>query len=61
MQRQNHEPELIGLHELALLINMDKRKLSTYIRRGVIQLPEPYQILAATTLWRKQDILEWMR
>ena len=59
MTRQSHEPELIGFNELYHFLNIDKRKLSVYIKRGTLKLPEPYQILAATPLWRKSDIEAW--
>jgi hypothetical protein len=46
--------ELLGLAEVSELLGWDKRKTSTYLKRGV--LPEPIHIIKATPLWTREQI-----
>ncbi len=46
--------ELLGLAEVSELLGWDKRKTTTYLKRGV--LPEPIHIVKATPLWTREQI-----
>jgi predicted DNA-binding transcriptional regulator AlpA len=46
--------ELLGVAEAAELLGWDRRKISTYISRGVF--PDPVQIVKATPLWTRDQI-----
>ena len=61
MKRLDHELELCGFQEVCELLNIDKRILSVYVKRGKIILPEPYQELGATKIWRKDEIIAMMQ
>jgi hypothetical protein len=58
MQRRPDEPELMGAQEAALTLGVAQSNLRT-----VAGLPTPYGKLAATTMWRADEIrsLAWKR
>lgn len=58
MKRRNEEPELMGAAEAARTLGVKQSNLRT-----VSGLPEPYQKIASTTLWRADEIkaLAWER
>jgi len=58
MMRRPDEPELMGAAEAARTLGVAQSNL-----RVVKGLPEPYQQLASTTLWRAVEIraLAWRR
>ena len=47
-------PPLAGVAEAAEILGWDKRKVATYIKRGVF--PEPIQKLSATPIWTVEQI-----
>lgn len=49
--------DLLGHFEVSKLLGWDKRKTSTYIRRGVF--PKPVHIVKATPLWTLDQILAY--
>lgn len=49
--------KLLGLHEVAQLLEWDKRKVATYIKRK--KFPTPTQIVRATPLWTEDQILNY--
>jgi hypothetical protein len=51
VKRQKHEPELMGAREAARTLGCRQTNL-----RAQVGLPEPYQKVAATTLWRADEI-----
>jgi hypothetical protein len=51
--RKSTEPELVGALEAATIVGVSQTNL-----RVLVGLPEPYQVLRSTTLWRKDDIEE---
>lgn len=58
MKRRPDEPELMGAQEAALTLGVAQTNLRT-----VAGLPTPYDKLAATTLWRADEIrsLAWKK
>lgn len=48
---------LVGAAEAARILGWDRRKVSTYHGRGL--LPKPVADLAATPVWRRQDIEDY--
>lgn len=58
MQRKLDEPELMGAREASLTLGVEQTNLRT-----VSGLPAPYAKIAATTLWRADEIrlLAWKR
>lgn len=50
-------PELVGVAESAEILGWDRRKVSTYIKRGVF--PEPVQRLRSGPLWTRKQIDEY--
>lgn len=54
--RKRGEPELMGLKEVAA--ECDVRTSNVHMLAG---LPEPYDAVAATTLWRADEIREFAR
>jgi predicted DNA-binding transcriptional regulator AlpA len=49
--------DIVGLHEAAAMLGWDKRKLSTYIKRG--KFPAPVVRLKATPIWERWQIEEY--
>lgn len=49
--------KLLGLHEAAELLEWDKRKVATYIKRK--KFPTPKQIVQATPLWTEEQITDY--
>lgn len=47
-------PELVGVSEAAELLGWDRRRVATYVGRGVF--PEPVATLASGRVWRRQDV-----
>lgn len=47
-------PPLAGVHEVASILGWDKRKVSTYKKRG--HLPEPIQVLGSGPIWTVNQI-----
>lgn len=47
-------PELAGVAEVAQIMGWDKRRVITYLNRG--SFPQPFATLAATRVWRRDDI-----
>jgi hypothetical protein len=58
MKRRSDEPELMGAQEAARTLGVQQPNLRT-----VAGLPAPYDKVAATTLWRADEIrsLAWKR
>lgn len=55
MTKERLDPaDLLGTTEVARLLDWDRRKVATYHGRGL--LPKPVADLAATPIWRRQDI-----
>jgi predicted DNA-binding transcriptional regulator AlpA len=50
---------LAGLAEIAEILGVTKRSAQRYARRG--DFPSPIERLAATPVWRRRDVEEWMR
>lgn len=50
--------KLYGLTEFAQALGWDRRKLATYIARGVV--PKPYQHLAAGPVWTEAQVLSYV-
>ncbi|MBI4258969.1 MAG: hypothetical protein HY658_00225 [Actinobacteria bacterium] len=48
------EPEVVGVAEAARILGWDKRRVSTYVRRG--SFPEPVAVLASGRIWRRADV-----
>lgn len=48
---------LIGLAEAAKILKWDKRRIATYIKRGVF--PEPVARLEMGPLWERQQIEDY--
>jgi SAM-dependent methyltransferase len=47
-------PSLVGVAEAARILGWDKRRVSTYVRRG--SFPEPVASLAGGRVWAEQDV-----
>jgi SAM-dependent methyltransferase len=47
-------PSLVGVAEAARLLGWDKRRVSTYVRRG--SFPEPVASLAGGRVWDERDV-----
>ncbi len=47
-------PPLAGVAEAARILGWDKRRVSTYVRRGAF--PEPVAVLASGRVWRREDV-----
>lgn len=47
-------PALAGVAEAATIMGWDKRRVITYLNRG--SFPQPFTALAATRVWRRDDI-----
>lgn len=52
-------PPLAGVAEAAEILGWDRRKVSTYIRRG--KLPDPIQRLASGPIWTRSQIEEYAK
>ncbi|CAI8920974.1 DNA-binding protein [Priestia megaterium] len=52
-------PPLVGVAEAADILNWDKRKIATYIKRGVF--PEPIQRLSSGPIWTSTQIEEYRK
>jgi hypothetical protein len=48
---------LVGVTEAAAILGWDRRKVSTYIKRGVF--PEPLQRLAGGPVWQQETIEQY--
>lgn len=55
-RRQKDEPRLIGAKEASAICGVSQSNLRT--QAG---LPEPYDVVAATTLWRHDEIKAYAR
>lgn len=51
---KNKIPQLAGVAEAAEILGWDKRKVATYIKRGVF--PDPIARLSATPIWTVEQI-----
>ena len=49
--------DLLGVAEVSNLLGWDKRKIATYIKRGVF--PKPVHIVKATPLWTEEQIIDY--
>ena len=47
-------PELVGVAEASEILGWDRRRVSTYVRRG--SFPEPVASLASGRVWRREDV-----
>jgi len=47
-------PALVGVAEAAAILGWDKRRVSTYVRRG--SFPEALASLASGRVWRREDV-----
>jgi SAM-dependent methyltransferase len=47
-------PRLVGVSEAARILGWDKRRVSTYVRRG--SFPEPVASLAGGRVWAEEDV-----
>lgn len=47
-------PELVGVSEAAEILGWDRRRVATYVARGVF--PQPVAALASGRVWRREDI-----
>jgi predicted DNA-binding transcriptional regulator AlpA len=50
-------PSLVGLAEVTELLNVTKRTASAYTLRD--DFPAPVQRLAATPVWRRDEVQAW--
>ena len=50
-------PSLVGLAEVAELLSVTKRTASAYTTRD--DFPAPVQRLAATPVWRRDEVQAW--
>jgi hypothetical protein len=48
-------PRLVGVAEAARLLGWDKRRVSTYVKRG--SFPDPVEELAGGRVWALDDVL----
>ncbi len=48
-------PRLVGVTEAAAILGWDKRRVSTYVKRG--SFPEPVEELAGGRVWALDDLL----
>jgi hypothetical protein len=48
-------PKLVGVAEAAGLMGWDKRRVATYVKRGVF--PEPLAELAGGRVWAREDVV----
>jgi hypothetical protein len=48
-------PRLVGVAEAADVLGWDKRRVSTYVKRG--SFPEPVEELAGGRVWALDDVL----
>lgn len=60
-QTDSPEPDepLVGLAEVAELLDVSKRTATSYSHLS--DFPEPLQRLAATPVWRRQDVAAWAK
>lgn len=49
--------ELVGMSEIARLINVNVTAVRAYRSRGI--LPEPLLVLGVGPIWRRSDIIDW--
>lgn len=47
-------PRLVGVTEAAAILGWDKRRVSTYVKRG--SFPPPLESLAGGRIWAREDI-----
>ena len=47
-------PDVVGVAEAAEIMEWDKRRVITYIRRG--SFPRPFASLASGRIWRRGDV-----
>lgn len=52
-------PELVGVSEAATILGWDRRRVATYVERGVF--PEPVAALASGRVWRREDVEAFAR
>lgn len=52
-------PRLAGVAEVAEILGWDKRKVSTYLKRGI--LPQPLQKLASGPIWTYKQIEDFKK
>jgi hypothetical protein len=48
-------PKLVGVAEAAVLMGWDKRRVTTYVKRGAF--PEPLAELAGGRVWAREDVM----
>jgi hypothetical protein len=48
------EPDLVGVAEASAILGWDRRRVSTYVRRGAF--PDPVASLASGRVWRREDV-----
>jgi len=48
------EPDLVGVAEASEILGWDRRRVSTYVRRG--SFPLPVASLASGRVWRREDV-----
>ncbi|WP_080833178.1 type I-C CRISPR-associated protein Cas8c/Csd1 [Cohnella massiliensis] len=51
--------EIVGYAEAAYILGWDKRKIGTYLQRGVF--PEPIQRLASGPIWTRRQIEDYKK
>jgi len=51
--------EIVGYAEAADILGWDKRKIGTYLQRGVF--PEPIQRLASGPIWTRRQIEDYKK
>jgi hypothetical protein len=51
--------DLLGLTEVANLLDWDRRRVATYLSRGVF--PEPIMRLAMGPLWTRQQVVDYQK
>jgi hypothetical protein len=47
-------PDLVGVAEASEILGWDRRRVSTYVRRGAF--PEPVACLASGRVWSREDV-----
>jgi hypothetical protein len=52
-------PHLVGVAEAAEILEWDKRRVATYVKRG--SFPEPVESLAGGRVWALDDVIAFSR
>jgi len=52
-------PHLVGVAEAAEILEWDKRRVATYVKRG--SFPEPVESLAGGRVWALDDVVAFSR